>query len=76
MFYHAFIVSYINTKPTPSPSSCFESVIVDNLGPFKQTVRGNQHIIVAIDSIDSSPVLVFLNVMVFTDSEAYEEDEY
>ena len=38
-------------QPIPSPSNCFESVVVDHLGPFKQTARGNQHIIVAIDAL-------------------------
>jgi len=60
MFYLAFTVSYINNQtgkpfgllqPIPPPSSCFESVVVDHLGPFKQTTWGNQHIIVAIDTL-------------------------
>ena len=27
-------------QPIPPPSNCFESVVVDHLGPFKQTARG------------------------------------
>jgi hypothetical protein len=29
-------------QPIPPPSSCFESVVIDHLGPFKETTRGNQ----------------------------------
>ena len=60
MFFHVFICQFHKhqtgkpfglLQPIPPPSNCFESVVVDHLGPFKQTARGNQHIIVAIDAL-------------------------
>ncbi|KAI9549132.1 hypothetical protein GHT06_005867 [Daphnia sinensis] len=38
-------------QPIVPPTSCFESIIIDHLGPFKLTEEGNQHIIVAIDAL-------------------------
>ena len=38
-------------QPIPPPSSCFESIVIDHLGPFKLTKEKNQHIIVAIDAL-------------------------
>ena len=38
-------------QPIPPPSSCFKSIVIDHLGPFKLTKEKNQHIIVAIDAL-------------------------
>lgn len=38
-------------QPIAPPTSCFESIVIDHLGPFKLTEEGNQHIIVAIDAL-------------------------
>ena len=38
-------------QPIPPPASCFESIVIDHLGPFKLTEEGNEHIIVAIDAL-------------------------
>lgn len=38
-------------RPIPPPTSCFESIVIDHLGPFKLTSEGNRHIIVAIDAL-------------------------
>jgi len=36
-------------RPIPPPSKVHELLGIDHIGPFKKTLRGNQHVIVAID---------------------------